>query len=765
LSFDTLASDPLPSLGALASSLRKWGTEAWGAQALEQRRITENWTPDIVVEASRAADEFRVEERRVSEGLSLLRTDTHLLRAFKLMNEAIRHSANGKYGGWRAFQIGFLLASIPGLVNDETDIADVVWFATGGGKTETYLGLLVMAALYGRLTGRNHGVVAWSRFPLRMLSLQQTQRFANAMAGAELVREREALGGDEFSVGFLVGQQATPNTIKVDAKEWEPDPDDPDMPARYRVLLRCPFCHEASITMGFDRRLWRLEHRCENGACPKNGRGLPFYVVDEEIFRFLPTVVIGTLDKAALIGFQAGMRSMVGPPMGRCTKPGHGFVYAPRSNRPHGCLVPGCRGTAAPLPDPEKYAGPQFRLQDELHLLRDSLGAVDAHYEATYDDLQFEITGHRAKVLASSATLVGYRKQADVLYQRSARVFPVAGPSSTEGFWTKSSTSLARRFVGVAPRGVTIDYAIDQILTELQSAVRHAYTHADSVAAQIGVDVSLMPELLSLYGTDVIYGNTLRDLDASLRSIETQIPVQGPLNTATLTGRTDFADVRDTLARLETPESEFFDRLHIVAASSMMSHGVDIDRLNVMVMLGLPLATAEFIQATSRVGRRWPGLVFVVHKIPRERDASVYRSFAPFVLQGDRFVEPVPVTARSRRVLDRTVAGMVMARVLMLHEPISKVSLTTVNRLRQYFQQAGITEQTEAEALARVLGLSGPLDAPLRSDLEEWLCRFFSNLMNPAGTFQFPSDLSPTGKPMISLRDVEEQAPITGVVD
>src|SRR4029453_623298 len=101
----------------------------------------------------------------------------------------------------------------------------------------------------------------------------------------------------------------------------------------------------------------------------------------------------------------------------------------------------------------------------------------------------------------------------------------------------------------------------------------------------------------------------------------------------------------------------------------MLSHGVDVDRLNVMVMLGLPLATAEFIQATSRVGRRWPGLVFVVHKIPRERDASVFRSFAPFVLQGDRFVEPVPVTGRSRRVLDRTVAGMMLARVLMLHEP------------------------------------------------------------------------------------------------
>jgi hypothetical protein len=765
LSFNALADDPLPSLRALLSSLRSWGAEAWGTRALERRGSAENWSAEMIAEAAAAAEEFRSEEARVAEGLGLLVADSILLRAFKLMNEAMRHSANGKYDGWRPFQMGFLLASIPSVATDDSDVADVVWFATGGGKTETYLGLIVLAALYGRLAERHDGVVAWSRFPLRMLSLQQTQRFANAMAGAELVRERDGIGGAEFSVGFLVGQGATPNTIKVEAKEWEPDPDDPEMPGRYQVLLRCPFCHQAGVTMAFNRRLWTLEHRCGNGSCPRANRGLPFYVVDEEIFRFLPTVVIGTLDKAALIGFQAGMRSLIGPPWGQCSKPGHGFVYAPRSNRPQGCLVPGCRGAAVPIAQPERYAGPLFRLQDELHLLKDSLGAVDAHYEAEYDDLQREVTGRRAKVLASSATLVGYRKQTDVLYQRSARVFPIAAPSTTEGFWTRPSESTARRFVGVAPRGVTIDYAIDQILTELQKAVRYAQTNADAVAAEASVASSRMPELLSLYGTNIIYGNTLRDLEASLRSIETQIPVQGPLNTATLTGRTDFAEVRDTLARLESPEPDYFDRLHIVAASSMMSHGVDIDRLNVMVMLGLPLATAEFIQATSRVGRRYPGLVFVVHKIPRERDASVFRSFAPFVLQGDRFVEPVPITGRSRRVLDRTISGMAMARILMLHEPASGGSLSTVSKLRQYFRQAGVTAESEALALSRALGLTGALDAPIRSDLEAWCQRFFSNLEDPAGTFQFPSDLSPSGKPMISLRDVEEQAPITGVTD
>jgi hypothetical protein len=399
------------------------------------------------------------------------------------------------------------------------------------------------------------------------------------------------------------------------------------MPAKYQVLLRCPFCHKEGISMGFDRRLWKLEHRCGDADCRWGGRGLPFYVVDDEIFRFLPTIVIGTLDKAALIGFQAGMRSLVGAPVARCSQPGHGYVYAPRSARPTGCLVPGCRGAAVPIDKVNAIGGPQFRLQDELHLLRDSLGAVDAHYEGVFDGLQEEISGRKPKILASSATLAGYQKQTAVLYQRSARVFPVPGPSGSEGFWAKPSSVLARRFVGLAPRGVTIDFAVDQLLTELQVAIREAHDSPDRVALEVGIEAALIEELVSLYGTDVVYGNTLRDLDASLRSIETQIPVKGTLNTATLTGRTDFVDVRATLGRLEKPESDFSDRLHIIAASSMMSHGVDIDRLNVMVMLGLPLATAEFIQATSRVGRRWPGIVFVMHKIT---ESGTRRSTSPF---------------------------------------------------------------------------------------------------------------------------------------
>jgi hypothetical protein len=766
LRFDALAIDPCSAANQMLTALEAWGEEHWSERALSALAQSEGWTLEMQREAAEAAVDFFEEVERCRTGLGLLREDQRLREAFSMMNEAMSLAARGSYDAWRPFQFGFLLANLAaiGAPEAEQGIADVVWFATGGGKTETYLGLIVTTSFYDRLAGKLAGVTAWSRFPLRMLSLQQTQRFANSIAAAELIRRRHAIGGEPFSVGFLVGEGATPNRIRQKPKDGEPDPLDPSMPGQFRVLECCPFCRSLSIDMGFDRKLWTLEHRCTNEECPWPERGLPFYIVDEEIYRFLPTVLVGTLDKVASIAVQAAMRGLVGAPRGRCSRPGHGFIYAPRSTRPTGCLVPGCLSNAVGLGQPPETFAPSLRLQDELHLLKDSLGAVDAHYEALLDHIQLKTSGRRAKILASSATLAGFEKQCDVLYQRRGRVFPQPGPSTGDGFWTSDSTHLARRFVAIAPRGVTLEYAVDRTITVLQKAVRRLRDDPDGVCVEAGVDRQHATQLLSLYGTNVLYGNTLRDLDASMRSLETQVAVDGNLRTALLTGRTQFDDVRRILDELENPPQNFDDRLHVVGASAMMSHGVDVNRLNVMVMLGLPLTTAEFIQATARVGRKWPGLVFVMHKIARERDASVYRSFPYFVGQGDRFLESVPITRRSRRVLDCTIAGLELGRILALHEPNSAQPLTLISKLRDYMVAKGVTCDDEVAAIVEALGLTGDLDAAMREDLAKWMRRFFRDLNDPGGEQRFPSDLSPSGSPMISLRDVEEQVTIRGML-
>jgi len=720
----------------------------------------------MTAEAERAASLFAEELSRIAQGVELLEANSDLRSAFAGMNRAMEISAKGKYDRWRPFQFAFLLANLNSLINieNEATIADVVWFATGGGKTETYLGLLVTAALLDRMQQKLSGVTAWSRFPLRMLSLQQTQRFANALAAAEIVRRDLGLKGDPFSLGFLVGGTATPNRVRTDKgrdSEWDVEQLD-EMENPFRLIETCPFCREDSVTTRFRRSDWRLLHECGRDQCPSRGEPLPIFVVDEEIWRFLPTVIVGTLDKAANVGFQVGMRGLLGAPWGRCSRPGHGFTYAIRSGRPNGCLVPDCKGKSEPVGQSEESFAPRFRLQDELHLLRDSLGAVDAHYEAVLDSLQAELSGRLPKILASSATLSGYEKQANVLFRRKARVFPQPPPEDGKGFWTSNSESLMRRFVAMGPRGLTVEFAVDRLVIGLQGCVRRLIVDGNTVCGELGISEQYIPFLINTYGTDVVYGNTLRDLDAVVRSSRTQYGAVGTaLNVATLTGRVDFEEVAAVLHRLENPEVEFDERIHLIAASSMMSHGVDIDRLNIMVMMGLPLGVAEFIQATARVGRRWPAIVIVVPKIARERDASVYRSFPEFVSHGDRFVEPIPITRKSRRVLERTLPGMEMARLLLLHEKEAPGPLTTPKGLRAWLKENPEALNLDMRAIMNSLGLSDR-DVFLKQELVSWFNGFGRNIRDPGVDVRFTSELSPNGAPMTSLRDVEEQVPVAG---
>jgi hypothetical protein len=767
LSFSVLARDPLPPLHALVDALERWGGEHWSAERLAQRAADGDWTDEMHDEAKREAAKFDDEVARARAGLNTLEDDT-TRRAFCLTNQAFDHSgARGGYTSWRPFQIGFLLSVLPSLVDDNNErrrVVDTLWFATGGGKTETYLGAIVFSCIMDRLGGKAHGITAWSRFPLRMLSLQQTQRFADALAGAELARQRDDLGGDPFALGFLVGgpPAGTPNRIRDDGTGNQTDTRTL-VPESQRVLLHCPFCFSNELEMHFDRRSWRLEHRCASSECPWTlEKGLPFHIVDEEIYRFLPSVVVGTLDKAASISLQAAQRGLYASPIGRCSRNGHGFTYAPRSKSPHGCQVPGCQEPTAALGQDIPLFAPTLRVQDELHLLRDSLGAVDSHYETLLDHLQRRTKSHTAKVIASSATLSGYEHQVEVLYDRQGSVFPMPGPAPGASFWTKDSDALARRYVGLAPRGQTLEFANDRLAESLQRAVRRLTTEPQAVCAEAGIDPSRADALLDQYGTHVCYGTKLADVDAAARSFDTQ-PGVTPLNVEKLTGDTELDKVREVLARLGDPEPAFADRIHVICASSMMSHGVDIDRFNVITLLGIPLATAEFIQTSARIGRRHPGLVFVLHRMGVERDSSVFRSFAPYVEQGDRFIEPIAITRRSRRVLEHTFPGMFQARVLGIHEAkrvrTEGKSISIARDLRTYASSAPILEADEFDELCDALGLASDGTSPLAEELRHQLRLTFQEVNNPASRAFFISELLPA-QPMRSLREVETQIEI-----
>jgi hypothetical protein len=766
ISFAALSRDPLPVLGDLVKACDRWGSRHWAADVLARRADDEGWDSGMRDQAAREAAEFADELTRLREGLALLDTDDDLRRSFMLANRAFDESPLVDHAEWRPFQLGFLLVNATSIVDDSSSgprqVVDTLWFATGGGKTETYLLYLVTAAFYDRMRGKREGITSWGRFPLRMLSLQQTQRFADVLAAAELVRRAERIRGCEFSLGFFVGRQGTPNRIKRRPEAGDPDPNDPDMPGRFQVLLRCPFCGD-DVEMRFDQARWTLDHLCTSRDCPWGRSPLPFRIVDDEIYRSLPTVVLGTLDKAASMSVQAAMRGFYGAPSGRCPAQCHGFTYAPRSEFPNGCLFPGCTAIPGPLAQDNRLYAPTIRMQDELHLLRDSLGAVDSHYEAVLDALQAHYDS-LPKIIASSATLAGHDEQVEALYRRHSRTFPRPGPRTGRSFWSCDTEQLARRFAGLAPRGVTLEYATDQLTEALQRVTRRAVDDPAAIATVIGVDVAVMPQLVRNYGVDVVYGTNLKDIEAVARSFDTQIQLDRPVNAATLTGRTPLDEVRATLARLVDPEPDFYERIHLVAASSMLSHGVDVNRLNVMVMLGLPLSTAEFIQTTSRVGRTYAGLVIVLHKIGRERDAAVYRTFPSFVAHADRLIDPVPITAKSRRVLELTFAGLEQARIYGIHEPAAidagLTQLTRPGSVRRAFARLPVLEPRELDSLIEMLHFNGALDENLRRDLTDDIREFYRALNDPASAAEWVSQLFPTGEPMRSLRDVEQQAPV-----
>jgi hypothetical protein len=766
LSFAALTDDPLPRLRQLVDGYARWGDNAWSSEALTRlQNGGPAWSPEMIAEAAHGREAYEEELDRLRRGVAALESSPQLLRAYRLMNKAMGITARRRgITSWRPFQAGFLLGVLPSLVDGRRDwnTVEIVWFATGGGKTETYLGLLVLAVFYDRLRGKHSGITAWSRFPLRLLSLQQTQRFADALGSAELVRREHRVPGDPIALGYYVGKSSTPNDIPVEPTKDNPiDVEDDTMPARYNVLLRCPFCAARDVSTRFNRRHWRLEHFCGSADCPSNGEALPLFVVDSEIYRFLPSVVIGTLDKAALISMQAAMRGFVHGPAGRCRRPGHGFTYAKRGSRPAGCLVPGCKETSETIKTHDRAMfAPSFRLQDELHLLRDSLGAVDSHYESILDDLQIKNTDtDPPKIIASSATLAGYERQTRTLYGRTGRVFPALGPSVNESYWSAATPETLRRYVAVWPRGVTLEWVSDRTVTVLQQSVRRLLSEPEVVCAQAGIGQAYVTELLDLYGTNVIYGNTVKDVEAARRSMGAQVPID-PLNTVSLTGQTPFDDVRSAIAELDRPPADFDERVHVVTASSMFSHGVDIDRLNVMTVLGVPLTTAEFIQTTARVGRTHPGLVYVVHKIGRERDAGVYGHFQAFVEHGDRLVEPIPVTRSSRRVLDLTSAAAIEARRLFFHEPRSeRLKLTTADLLREHHRTVVTTVDDETKALREMLGIRDD-EHLLDDDLRRIVEIYFTRLNDLGSGAKWPNDILHR-RPMTSLRDVETQIPIS----
>lgn len=774
-SFSTLMSDPVPALESMLADARAWTQANWGPESLDRMTSEGHWSADTRRRADEDASEVREELAWVQAGIDHLRGDAALLESFKLMNRTMERVANDRYDAWRPFQIAFITGCLGGVCDPASapDV-DILWFATGGGKTEAYLGLNIIALFYERFRGRTGGAQTWARFPLRLLSLQQTQRVAESVLLAEIIRRRDPRlrDGEPFGVGYFVGEGNTPNKIYLPNdrfyKGWDPFND--ANCETCRVLETCPACRsEAPPRVFFDRGSHTMVHECTNPTCELAGR-LPVYVVDDDVYRWAPPVIVGTVDKLAQIGQQANFRILLGKALSRC--PTHGY-----SASPDFCSRFGCQVVLQPVP--HGFKGLNLEIQDELHLLNESLGALDGNYETLFQAIARDSGIPAIRIIAATATIEGFREQADHLYRRATRRFPMPGPTRAESFWAiERSGDPLRMYVAMLPRGTTMLNAAFAVTESHWQFVTEGLSDPAGFAVNVlGLPVSdaatIAADLGDIYEVMVTYALRKQDLERYAKDVQESSTVcASEANYDSITG--DVGDIRGVLSRLEHPPEESSERIRVLGATSAISHGVDIDRLNVMTVMGMPKQTAEFIQATSRVGRKYPATVFALVNPMRVRDVSHFRYFQKYAEYLDRLVEAVPVNRESLPVLKRVLPGGLMALLLQVEEPRwlhpnGRTPSPRRDRLRQvkgFVDALDANFLTEAEMVERLLnafavdGTDPRFGQHVRA-VEEFVTRNVTHFRLQRGSNKsLPDELDPP--PPNSLRDVETPIDIIG---
>jgi hypothetical protein len=689
LRWEDLASNPLPILSAIEVSMGDYLRDF-------QTKLRAATSEPHEGELRRGCDQFADELRRFRLGRLVLGMDTRLENAFKLANEAFADANRGKpFDTWRLFQLVYIVSHLPDLAARETqdpevraelDYADVLWFPAGGGKTEAYLGLIVTGLFYDRLRGKHGGVSAWMRFPLRMLSVQQLTRMLRVLVVAEELRLDHSIGSaddDPFALGYLVGGPGTPNALEQRNESWwkgwdievrnAKNGEFQEIHENDRLVTRCPYCNAKSIVLDLDLDAIRILHRCTTPGC---GRVLPLYISDEEVFRYLPAVVVSTVDKLTGYTWFGEYTTFTHGPRFRCPK--HGYYVFPRRGTclvaPEKCPPPrGGHPRARPIKDPV----PALTIQDEMHLLKEELGAFSGHYEGLIAELQRGGPSRLpTKILAASATIEQYEDQLRQVYGRRPRAFPSQGFTLGETFYVETTENVRRVFLGVLPNyrrkadvAAVVQAELVRAITELQDdpdrLTRLSIPDSDWDRLPTAADVN---ELVFDYEVSLGYVNSKAHgakLDEELAILSSDLSAEGrgALSMRVLTGQVPIPDLADAIEHVEvdtlaTPREE---RLRALIGTSVVSHGVDLDRLNNLVMAGMPTTAADYIQVTARSGRTHVGLVVTVYDGGAARERSLFSNFMSFHAFLDQMVTPVPVNKYAYFVADRTLPGIMLA--------------------------------------------------------------------------------------------------------
>jgi hypothetical protein len=634
--------------------------------------------------------------RRMRLTIELVRMDPRVRAAWRLASAAMDLQfrwTKGKDLVWHPFQLGFQLLVVHSLVEEGDagrDIMDLLWFPTGGGKTEAYLALTAFVLFYRRLRhgdAPGSGTSVIMRYTLRLLTVQQFQRAAALIFACEAFRRGDevlppvtaVLGATPFSLGLWVGHDTTPNRFEDAVTALErPSSSSPVQ------LKSCPRCG-SRLRYEPDRKRKAILVRCTEVSCYfSSARAeLPLWTVDDDVYREHPSLVIATVDKFAQL------------------------TRKPKTSVFFGLGTP--------------HRPPDLIIQDELHLIAGPLGSLSGLFEIAIDRLcsrEVDGTRYRPKVIGSTATIRRAEAQVLQLFARAAYQFPPPVlDARNSGFGVEDTEDPGRLYVGVTTAGRSAKFSIQATYASLLQAA----TDQRLATGPRGSDAT--DDFWTLTG----YFNSLKELggavtlvmDDVLKSIRAYArrhrdskdrKIAPPIE---LTSRVPSSEIPSILAHLEQP-GPGEGAVDVLLASNMLSVGVDIRRLGLMVVAAQPKTMAEYIQATSRVGRHAPGLVVVVYNNPRVRDRSHYESFPTWHSALYRTVEATSVTPLASRARDKALHAVLVSLARHLVPALRddpRLSSTTVESM------LGLL----GDVLARVRRVDSAEEAGTRAGAEEFL--------------------------------------------
>lgn len=686
---------------------------------------------------------------RIKEGIDLLENDKQVAEAFQFMNhsmwlqrtrslfsEGVRRGKDIDYNdvdiavnrSWYPFQLAFILLNLPGVAkldhNDRSEsheaMADLLWFPTGGGKTEAYLGLtaftLAIRRLQGVVGGRSgeNGVAVLMRYTLRLLTLQQFQRATALICACELIRREHVVAGDTrwgktpFRIGLWVGAASTPNRT-AHAEEALKLSGGSGNPKRQGAiggsgsphqLTNCPWC---GSKIDFSTRFYQIETQQKGrgrtfvycgdkfGQCvfsrkqskKYDDEGIPILVVDEEIYRNLPSLLIATVDKFAQMPWRGETQMLFGQVDGICERHGYRSPEVDDATR-HPKTKDGRFGPAKTIPA-NPLRPPDLIIQDELHLISGPLGTLVGLYETAIDKLcTWQVDGKtvRPKLIASTATIRQAKEQVHALFMRDTNVFPPNGLDVKDNFFSLQRPSTektpGRKYIGICAPGRRLKLALIRAYVAFLSSGQVLYEKYGEAADPWMTLVGYFNSLRELGGMRRLTDDDVRTRLGKMadRGLAKRI-IYSPDSVKELTSRLGSSAIPETLDRLENIFDPIEEQkrkaagksgkgykdlkprpLDVLLATNMISVGVDVPRLGLMVCSSQPKTTSEYIQATSRIGRRHPGLVVTVYNWARPRDLSHYETFEHYHGTFYQHVEALSVTPFSEGSTYRGLAAL-----------------------------------------------------------------------------------------------------------